>query len=59
VTYGGETIDANVDEAQRKALVDGIWDTTALMKSNTDSIAKTAESLPYIESRARAGSSDD
>ena len=59
VTYGGETIDANVDEAQRKALVDGIWDTTALMKSNTDSIAKTAESLPYIKSRAQSGSADD
>jgi len=47
VTYGGNTIDVTVDEAQRKALVDGIWDTTALMKSNTEAIAKTAASLPY------------
>ena len=60
VAYGGTTVDANVDEAQRKALVDGIWDTTALMKSNTESIAKTADSLPYIRSRkARAGNGDD
>jgi len=50
ITYGGKTIDVTVNEAQRKALVDGIWDTTALMKSNTESIAKTAESLPYVES---------
>ena len=60
VTYDGKTIDASVDEAQRKALVDGIWDTTALMKSNTESIAKTADSLPYVGSpEARAGSGDD
>lgn len=49
VTYDGRTIDVTVNEAQRKALVDGIWDTTALMKSNRESIAKTAESLPYVK----------
>lgn len=49
VTYGGTTIDVTVDVAQRKALVDGIWDTTALMKSNMDAIAETAASLPYID----------
>jgi 3-isopropylmalate/(R)-2-methylmalate dehydratase small subunit len=60
VTYGGNTIDVNVDEAQRKALVDGIWDTTALMKSNTEAIAETAASLPYIDDpEARTGRADD
>ena len=60
VTYGGNTIDVTVDEAQRKALVDGIWDTTALMKSNTEAIAETAASLPYIDaSGAEKGRSDD
>jgi 3-isopropylmalate/(R)-2-methylmalate dehydratase small subunit len=60
VTYGGTTIDVNVDEAQRKALVDGIWDTTALMKSNTEAIAETAASLPYIDhSEAKTGRADD
>jgi 3-isopropylmalate/(R)-2-methylmalate dehydratase small subunit len=60
VTYGGQTIDVSVDEAQRKALVDGIWDTTALMKSNTDAIAETADSLPYVDApAAQAGRSDD
>ena len=58
VTYGGETVAVTVDDAQRKALVDGIWDTTALMKSNTESIARTAESLPYVDGDA-AGRADD
>ena len=60
VTYDGRTVDVEVDEAQRKALVEGIWDTTALMKSNTDAIAETAASLPYVENRdPRAGHGDD
>jgi 3-isopropylmalate/(R)-2-methylmalate dehydratase small subunit len=44
------TVDVAVDEAQRKALVEGIWDTTALMKSNEEAIRETASSLPYVES---------
>ena len=60
VSYDDETIDANVDEAQRKALVDGIWDTTALMKSNADAIEATADSLPYIDdSSFQTGRADD
>jgi 3-isopropylmalate/(R)-2-methylmalate dehydratase small subunit len=50
VTYGGREVDASVDDGQRKALVDGIWDTTALMKSNRAAIERTAENLPYIRS---------
>ena len=49
VTYGDRTVDVEVDDAQRKALVEGIWDTTALMKSNADAIAETAASLPYVD----------
>jgi 3-isopropylmalate/(R)-2-methylmalate dehydratase small subunit len=48
VTYGGETLDVTVDEGQRKALVEGIWDTTALMKSNQTEIQRTADALPYL-----------
>jgi len=50
VTYDDTTVDVDVDEAQRKALVEGIWDTTALMKSNEEAIRETAASLPYVES---------
>ncbi len=49
VTYGDTVLDVEVDEAQRKALVDGVWDTTALMKSNRQAIQRTADSLPYVD----------
>lgn len=52
VTYGSKTIDVTVDDAQRKALVDGVWDTTALMKSNAGAVRETARALPYVESEA-------
>ncbi|MFB6309233.1 MAG: 3-isopropylmalate dehydratase small subunit 2, partial [Haloarculaceae archaeon] len=49
VTYDGTTVDVTVSEGQRKALVDGIWDTTALMKANQNEIERTAADLPYVE----------
>jgi len=49
VRYDDRTVEVTVDDAQRKALVDGIWDTTALMKANRNAVAETAASLPYIE----------
>ncbi len=53
VTYGDTTADVSVDEAQRKALLEGVWDTTALMKANAQSVKETAESLPYVEDGKR------
>jgi 3-isopropylmalate/(R)-2-methylmalate dehydratase small subunit len=50
VRYGGNEISVNVDDAQRQALVEGIWDTTALMKANQNAIDETADSLPYVDS---------
>ena len=50
VSYGERTVEANVDTAQRTALVEGVWDTTALLKSNRETIHGTARSLPYVES---------
>ena len=49
VTYGETTVDVEVDDAQRKALVEGVWDTTALMKANAETVKETARSLPYIQ----------
>ncbi len=49
VRYGDTTIDAEVDDAQRRALVDGVWDTTALMGANADTVRETAERLPYTD----------
>jgi 3-isopropylmalate/(R)-2-methylmalate dehydratase small subunit len=47
VGYGDREISVDVDEGQRKALVDGIWDTTALMRSNQQATESTAAALPY------------
>ena len=49
ITYGSNEISVTVDDGQRKALVDGIWDTTALMKANRQAIQETADSLPYVD----------
>ena len=49
VRYGDEEVSVSVDDAQRQALVEGIWDTTALMKANEQAIAETAASLPYLD----------
>jgi 3-isopropylmalate/(R)-2-methylmalate dehydratase small subunit len=51
VTYGNETVDVSIDEAMHGALVQGIWDTVALLRSNMDAIDRTATDLPYVESR--------
>jgi 3-isopropylmalate/(R)-2-methylmalate dehydratase small subunit len=48
VTYGDTTVDVTVDDAQRKALVEGVWDTTALMGANGNAVRETADSLPYV-----------
>ena len=50
ITYGSNEISVTVDDGQRKALVDGIWDTTALMKANRQAIRETAADLPYVDS---------
>ena len=58
VHYDDRTVEVTVDEGQRMALVEGIWDTTALMKANRDAIRQTAESLPYVEADAIGSVSD-
>jgi 3-isopropylmalate/(R)-2-methylmalate dehydratase small subunit len=49
VEYDDRTVEVTVNEGQRKALVDGIWDTTALMKANQKAIEETSSGLPYVE----------
>ena len=48
VSYGEGTFDVVLDDTQQEALVEGIWDTTALMKANADAVRETADSLPYV-----------
>jgi 3-isopropylmalate/(R)-2-methylmalate dehydratase small subunit len=48
VTAGDDVIDVHLGDAQQKALLQGIWDTTALMKSYLDEVEATANQLPYL-----------
>ncbi|ELY93349.1 3-isopropylmalate dehydratase small subunit [Natrialba hulunbeirensis JCM 10989] len=59
VRYGDTTIDVTVDDAQRKALVEGVWDTTALMKSNAGAVQETAAELPYVSDATANGSGSE
>ena len=49
VSYGDTTIDVEIDDAMKEALVEGIWDTTALMYSNRSKVDETVADLPYVE----------
>ena len=50
IRYDGTTVEGHIDHAMKEALVDGIWDTTALMYSNLAKVERTAAALPYVES---------
>jgi 3-isopropylmalate/(R)-2-methylmalate dehydratase small subunit len=49
VRYGGHEVDVDIDDAMQEALVEGIWDTTALMYSNLAKVEATAADLPYAD----------
>jgi 3-isopropylmalate/(R)-2-methylmalate dehydratase small subunit len=48
VRYDDTVVDGSIDHAMKEALVDGIWDTTALMYSNMSKVERTAGDLPYV-----------
>ena len=48
LTAGGLSVPIFVPESYRKALVDGQWDSTALLLSNAGAIDEKAKTLPYI-----------
>ncbi|GCF12666.1 3-isopropylmalate dehydratase small subunit [Haloarcula mannanilytica] len=59
VTYGDNEVNVSVDRAQREALVEGNWDTTALMKANRNAIEETASQLPYLDQTRSDIEADD
>ncbi|WP_367176085.1 3-isopropylmalate dehydratase small subunit [Haloarcula rubripromontorii] len=59
VTYGDNEINVSVDRAQREALVEGNWDTTALMKANRNAIEETVSQLPYLDQTRSGLEADD
>ncbi|MFB6304576.1 MAG: 3-isopropylmalate dehydratase small subunit [Haloferacaceae archaeon] len=53
VVYDGKEVDVSIPEAMHEALIQGIWDTTTLMRTNMDATRETAASLPYVEEDVR------
>jgi 3-isopropylmalate/(R)-2-methylmalate dehydratase small subunit len=49
VTYDDRVVEVAIDDAMQEALVEGIWDTTALMYSNMSKVEATAAELPYVD----------
>ena len=47
-TVGEQKISVNITPSQKHALLNGIWDTTALMKSFMDEVDGTYQRLPYL-----------
>jgi 3-isopropylmalate/(R)-2-methylmalate dehydratase small subunit len=50
VRYDDTVVEGAIDHAMQEALVEGIWDTTALMYSNMSKVERTAADLPYVTS---------
>ncbi len=49
VEAGGYQIKLDMPEASRKVLVDGTWDSTAVLLANAESIERTAARIPYLK----------
>ncbi len=48
VKAGGYEIPLEMPEAGRKVLVEGTWDSTAVLLANRDAIERTAARIPYL-----------
>ncbi|MFC6787984.1 3-isopropylmalate dehydratase small subunit 2, partial [Halobaculum halobium] len=49
VRYDGTAIEGEVPDAMREALLEGKWDTTAVMRTNLDRATAVNDSLPYTD----------
>ena len=48
VTFGDRTISARIPDGPRNSLVQGTWDSTAVLLQAGDQIEATAKKLPYV-----------
>jgi 3-isopropylmalate/(R)-2-methylmalate dehydratase small subunit len=49
VVYDDRTVDVALPASTKEALVEGIWDTTDLLRSNMSRVHGVAESLSYVD----------
>ncbi len=50
VTHSNTTVTVAFDNSMKEALVEEIWDTTAVMYSNMSKVESAVDRLPYVES---------
>ena len=48
VSWGERRIACEIPESHRQALLQGTWDSTAMLMSNMDKVRRVADGLPYI-----------
>jgi 3-isopropylmalate/(R)-2-methylmalate dehydratase small subunit len=48
LSYDGKSIAVDLPETYRKALVDGSWDSTGMLRANLGKVKATAAKLPYM-----------
>ncbi|WP_455382002.1 3-isopropylmalate dehydratase small subunit [Salinispira pacifica] len=51
LSAGGRTFAISMPEGRRKALLEGIWDSTSLLVANSDRVKEVASRLPYMTAR--------
>lgn len=54
LTAGGLAVKLTMPDGRRKALVEGIWDSTSLLIANGEKVKATASGLPYVTGFAKA-----
>jgi 3-isopropylmalate/(R)-2-methylmalate dehydratase small subunit len=48
LTAGGRDVAVDMPAGRRKALIEGIWDSTGMLIANVDKVKETAARLPYL-----------
>ncbi len=55
VTAGSARVKLTMPDSDRKNLISGTWDTTAMLLANRDTITTAASRIPYLRGFARGG----
>jgi len=49
VVYHDREVFGRIPQSSREAFLEGIWDTTELLRSNRSRIDRVARDLPYVD----------
>ncbi|MFB6095518.1 MAG: 3-isopropylmalate dehydratase small subunit, partial [Halodesulfurarchaeum sp.] len=59
VSFGEQTEPVSFGETARRTLLEGVWDTTAVMRDNLEAVRDVARSLPYVDDGPGGTATDD